>query len=59
MKPKYSCEQYTDARRFLFSTRDVGRSNVFAALSLHVCDAANMKYRALLSAAIVEALDIL
>jgi hypothetical protein len=44
---------------FLLFTRDVERLLVMAALSLIVCKAANLKYKGLLSPAIIDAFDAL
>ncbi len=49
----------TDALCFLLSTRDVGRSILFAAHPSIVCAAENLKSKGLLSAAMDDALDAL
>ncbi len=58
-KSKHSYVQNNDALILLLSTRDIGRFMVLAALSPIVCKMANLKYKGLLSAAIVDALDTL
>jgi hypothetical protein len=56
MKSKYLHVQKNNDHHVLLSTRDVGRFILFVLITSIVCEAANVKYSGLLSAAIVDAL---